>query len=373
MYILASFGVVFAVWRYLVFCQKPSWLNSALFAVGLLIMGFSHFLTLLLLPIFAFFIIEKFKASGRFSFLKFAKWSFGFGLLLLGYLVYFPLFLRQLRTGMGWREKFPVWGETVGSFTLKAAGLLPVKFVIGRISIENKIIYGLVSLVLVFIFWGLVARGWLGSLKLRVEKTKFQLKIKNWKIFFLFCLLLLPPILGFLVSFWIPIFSYFRFVYLLPFFYLLIAEGLGELGKLGKVENLRGAVLIFLVGVNLICSGVYLFNSKFQREDWRGMVEWLQKRNWDYGAPVLILPQISKPFEYYDQKRSNMVYIDPSAPQNLHSLIHRNWEQVYLVSYGLGIFDPQGKIREELEKMGYKIKKGRSFRGVGIEEWGAGN
>jgi uncharacterized membrane protein len=381
MYILASFTFLLVVWRFLVFSKEASWRNSFLFGGSLVLMGFSHFLTLLSLPVFALFSLWQYMTSLKGKKKKkekrtFLKLFFPYLIFAAAYLLYLPLFLRQLATGSGWVEKFPVWGQTVGSFGLKSVALLPVKFVIGRISMEDKVAYGLVSLALVIIFWGLASLGIVKNAKLKVKSAKLpariayakafrarQFKIQNWRMFFISCLLLISPALGFLISFWIPVFSYFRFLYVLPLFYLLIIVGLEGLGRLGKF------VVVFLVGVNLFCSGVYLFNPKFHREDWRGMVEWLQKRNQNYGAPVLILPQISKPFEYYDRGESDIAYINPSTSENLYESIHRNWRQVYLVSYGLPIFDPAGKIREKLKKVGYEIRKGKSFRRVGVEVW----
>ena len=42
---------------------------------------------------------------------------------------------------------------------------------------------------------------------------------------------------------------------------------------------------------------------------------------------------------------------------------------IYLISYGLPIFDPTDKIRNTLEEKGYEMKKGESFNKVGIEVW----
>ncbi len=320
MYMLACFTVLLSFWRFLTYLKKTNRQNGFFLGFGLFIMGFSHFLTLFTLPIFLIILIKN----------KKPLWPFL--ILLLGYLVYSPLFLKQFETGLGLKSEFPVWSQTVGSFSLKSAALLPVKFIIGRISINNKIIYGLLSMVLVGFYWGLAIKSFFS------KKRHLLISL----------LLFMPPALGFLISFWIPVFSYFRFLYVLPFFYLVIA----------KVE--REGLIALLLLINLICSGVYLFNPEFHRENWRGMVDWLYRENKSQ-APVLILNQVAKPFEYYDQGKSNLVFVLPFK--------ERASSKIFLVSYGLPIFDPKDKIRSSLEKLGYKIVEGESFRGVGVERW----
>ncbi|MFH1561341.1 MAG: glycosyltransferase family 39 protein, partial [Patescibacteria group bacterium] len=51
MYILASLGTLLVVWRLIVLTRQINWANSLWLTVSLLIMGFSHFLTLFLLPV----------------------------------------------------------------------------------------------------------------------------------------------------------------------------------------------------------------------------------------------------------------------------------------------------------------------------------
>jgi len=357
MYMLACFAVLLAVWRFLVFLENPSWKNSFYFGFSLAIMGLSHFMTLLTIPIFLFWGIREIgviRESKLSKLTRLLRMGTAFGLLLVAYLVYLPLFLKQLQTGLMVKSQFPIWGKTVGSFTLKSATLLPVKFIIGRIGVANKLIYGVIA-------GGLVVVYWLAPLipLARYVLARCGLKFKET---FVLSLLLIPPVLGFLISFWVPVFSYFRFLYVLPFFYLFVILGFKNLGKLGRLGTFG------LIMVNLVCSGVYLLNPKFHRENWRGMVGWLHQKNED-NLPVLILNQVVKPFEYYDQARSNLCPIANynQIGQCIDVSIHRY--RVFLVSYALPIFDPEDKIREELRRRGYEPKIGESFRGVGIEEW----
>ncbi len=324
MYMLASLAVLLAVFRFLLFLEKQTWKNNLLFALSLLLMVYSHFLTAFLIPIFFFFLLKKKPIS---------KIAVPFLILILGYLPYLPLFFKQLATGIEIKTIFPVWGKTVGAFTFKAAALLPIKFIIGRVSIANKIAYGLSSLFLVFVYWGLAF--W-GSLKKKI----------------VFSLLFLPPFLAFLLSFFLPVFSYFRFLFLLPFFYLAIA-----------LAKPRKWLFLGLILINLFFSCLYLFRPQFHRENWRQVANWIYQENKSQ-APVMILGQVFQPFKYYDQGKSQLVLAETRDEEQLANL-----KEIFLISYGLPIFDPEDTIRGSLRKQGFELRKGDSFNQVGIENW----
>jgi len=333
MYMLACFSVLLATWCLLQFLASPTWQNSLFFGLSLVLMSFSHFLTLLFLPIFLFRARKEKKI-----WLALFIW-------LLSFLVYSPLFFQQLTTGLKIKALFPVWGRTVGGRSFKAIALLPVKFIIGRINLANRWLYGLGAGGLVLLYWGIIFWRFFALPSLLL-----------WLIFF-------PLVAGFLLSFWLPVFSYFRFLPVLPFFYLGVAAGLT-----GKKKPLRRLVIL-LVGINLCCAAAYLFNPKFHRENWQDMVAWLQRKNKNYQAPVLILGMVAKPFEYYDQGESRVILLDPQKMENFPVLASQTQPVVYLVSYALPIFDPQDRIRETLKGLGYQLRSGESFRGVGIELW----
>lgn len=331
MYSLACFTVLLMIWRFLIWQKEKGFQNSLILAISLVLMGFSHYLTLLILPVI--WLVTKRKDWRQLIFIHLP--------LIFFYFLYLPIFSAQLRTGTAVKATFPVWGKTVGSFSFKAAALLPVKFIIGRISMENKIIYGLISGVLVLVFWGMAIK----SAEYKVQSAKL-----------IFLTLFLPPILGFLISFWLPVFSYFRFLFVLPFFYLLIGLGAEKIKK----KNLRKAVVVFLIGVNLACSFIYLFNPKFHREDWKGMVRWLHQQE---KASVLILPQVSKPFEYYDRGERNLLF----WPRDQEK-IEEN-DKIWLVEYALPIFDPQEAVKGKLLEQKFVLVEQKSFREIVISFW----
>ena len=345
MYLLSAFSVLFACWRFLALIKNQTWKNSFSFALSLILVGFSHFLAVLVLPVFFFLGLKGIKKG---------KLFLPFFIFAAAYLIYLPTFLRELETGVALKNSFPIWGKTVGSFGLKSVTLLPVKFIIGRINIANKLVYGFVSLFLVFLYWGAAVLSIVETFKLSRKKQDQNLILIGWLLFF-------PPLIGFLISFWMPVFSYFRFLFVLPFFYLLIAV------YLSNRINLLKTLFPFFVLINLICSTTYLFNRNFHRENWRGAVNWIHAENKE-SSPVIILGQTSKPFEYYDHKKSDLVIVDNPSSANLDLSVSDS-SQVFLVSYSLPIFDPKDRIRGELKDLGYQLEKEKSFRQVNLEIW----
>ncbi len=331
MYSMAVFSVLASVLLVIKFVENNSWLHGLLVGFGFILMAMSHYLTLLTLPVFLGYLGYKQKLFNR-------KSAVIILILVLFSAVYLPVFRSQLTVGSGLKEQAPVWHQIIGSPSLKSALLLPIKFVIGRVSIRPQWLYGLTSVILVPLFWGIAG---------------LEVKEKNKYIGLFAGLLLFPPALGFLISFWLPVFSYFRFVFCLPFLYLLIG-----------LSPVTDKIKYGLVIINLIFTGIYLFNPGFHRENWRGLSEWLNNQD---KPPVYILNQFKIPLDYYyDGKICSLNHYNDSNDCSVDG-------KVYLVSYGLPIFDREDRIREKLKAEGLRQKAGESFRKVGIEVWEVSN
>ena len=298
-----------------------------LFSVSLVAMAFSHYQTILLLPVFPLFLgINKDKKN-------LIKTLIAFLPLFIAFIFYWPILRSQLSLGGGIEEG---WINVIGKLNGKNIGLISIKMIIGRISIENKIIYALLSIVLVAVFWGLATLGY---------SLLYSLA------------LFLPIILGIIISFRLPVLSYFRFTFLLPFFYLLIAAGIKKLSSKLSSKRIAIILLTFILAVNLICSLTYLLNPRFHRENWRLAVNYLEKNSPQ--PPVFILSQIDTAFHYYNQGKLKTISLDDFDQYN----------QINLISYGLSIFDPEDKIRTRLGDLGFKAVWGDSFNFVGVERW----
>lgn len=199
------------------------------------------------------------------------------------------------------------WGDILGRASLKNFALVPAKFLFGRISLPQ---------------WCYVI--------FTVLYTGFLLKSKN-KIYWSW--LLAPLILGFILSIKIPIFTYFRFLFVLPAFILLLAEG--------TKNNIK--FMMFITVISFISVMVFNFNPRFWREDWRAATFYINS------VPgMVIMPNMaqSAPLEYYG------------------AIMNRNKSPVYLLRYVQEIFDPEDKLRKNLETSGYKKTAEKSFNGV---------
>ena len=301
-----------------------------LFSISLAAMVFSHYQTILFLPVLPVFLLTVKDISPTNKRKNWRRLFLACLPLLIIFIFYWPLFQDQLSSG---RQIGEGWTNVIGKLSSKNIGLLLVKFIIGRISIENKIIYGILSAILVVIFWGLAFLGASSSL--------YSLS------------LFLPIILGIFVGIFLPIFSYFRFSYLLPFFYILIVKGINKLPS----RKIAAILFILIITTNLLCSFTYLLNSRFHRENWRLVVTILEK-NYPQ-SPVFILDKTNTAFLYYNRGRLKLIKADS----------FNRYDQVNLISYGLPIFDPKDKIRTRLKSSGFRLVWGDSFNSVGIERW----
>lgn len=238
------------------------------------------------------------------------------------YLPWLPSFLTQLQTGLALTAAIPAWSAILGGFSLKALALTYVKFIFGRISFDNKIVYGL----LVAIAGG----GYLAIASRTKNKT-------------LWLWLLLPLFGGMLLSLKVSVFTYFRFLFVLPALPLLLAAGAKS--KLA---------IIFVVAVSL--SSLIWFNlrSEFWRENWRSAVEYV-----DSNPGLVIMPSLaqSAPLAYYNLK---------SPLEDINNINLQNFQNIYLLRYVPEIFDPQDVVLKTIESSGYKFKENINFNGVVI-------
>jgi hypothetical protein len=245
----------------LFYIQKDWWK----YAISVLLLGMTDYLPLLVLPaLFIHALSEKHDLSW---WKQFVGSHFPLGVFLL---IWFPTFQIQSAGSREALQLFSGWGDLIGRAGVKELSLVWVKFLIGRISFDNKILYGGIVLLMTFC----VSYPFIKSIR-------DVLKTKIWWLW-----VVVPVMLTFLGAVFIPGFSYFRMIIVLPAFYVLIAYGLSRMGS-------RALVVIILVA-NCVFSLEYLINTKHHREDWKGAVSYVEgspavppNQNsvdfWDYG------------------------------------------------------------------------------------------
>lgn len=310
MYSLTAFLVVIAF--YLLLKEKWIW-----FSISLLFLGMTDYVVLLIVPVFFVYKIKDIKKL----FLSLLP-------LLGGFILWSPLFLRQAAGGLS--NSGNSWWNILGTLTLKNVGLIPVKFILGRISFDNRLIYAFVAGISVVLFLYLVFRS-----------------IKSAKTIMLW--LILPMLLGILISIKVPILYYFRFIFCLPALYILAAQGMETTNK-----KYFWAFLFGILFINIFSSGKYLFSQKFQRENWRGASQII-------GNDALVMPRNSheEAIVYYG-KASNLTDVG-----NLTGKEGKIW----LSRYVWEITDPSDETRHKIESLGYTKSGEYDFNGVVLWEY----
>jgi mannosyltransferase len=304
MYSLAAFLVSILVYLFL----EKKWL---LFSIILALLATTDYVSLLIIPIFWFVGLKDWKKMLLAQipiFLFFIFWS--------------SIFLKQLTSGLS--QVGSSWWNLLGPATLKNVALIPVKFIFGRISFDDKALYGIVALAAIILF---------GFVILKVRKS----------IKLLWSWLLIPIVLGILLSFKIPTLSYFRFIFCLPALYIIVAAGLEQFTK-----NKYLLITIFLL-INISSSMYYLLTPRFQREDWRKAVDII-------GSDTIILPAYSQAeaLEYYS-KGGQIININNFEGSN---------REIWLSRYVWWVFDPTDSARKKIEGLGYNKVLESNFNGV---------
>jgi len=291
--------------------------NLWLYMFSLWIMLMSDYLPWFLLPLFILYL----PLPTIISFLATSPW--------------WPFLFKQLSVGLTAATLYPGWSQVVGAFSLKNLGLIPLKFLIGRVSLDNDFSYFLLAgLPLLLVFYLI----FLASKRI---KTPRSLLVLSW--FFV------PLAIGTTLSLKISLLSYFRFLYLLPAFYLLVTLGLSRISQKSATKAL--AILLF---INLVTSASYLFLPQFHRENWRDLATWIKSQ--DQLDSQVVIPSLAQaaPLNYY---LDTVPIKETIVPQT-------NPEVVYLIRYVQEIFDPQDQQRILLETLGYQRTEIRHFNGV---------
>ena len=291
----------------------------------------THYLAFLMLPVYWLIAKGQKKSSWR------KKFFASHNILVITMLLWSPIFIQQLTGGVGTKTTSPLWWNILGKTSLKEILLVPVKFILGRISIENNVLYLAVLLIVGVVF----ALAILPAIR-NFRKTKL---VWMW--------LLLPILTAALVGLFIPVFSYSRLVFALPALYLLMSFGLLQLKK---ASNLLLAVIIV---VNLVTSGVYLANTRFHREDWRGLVEFIEANSGENAVTLFVANSQMEAYRYYS--KTDMI----SGPDGLGV----DFDQIWLMRYVQSLFDPEDKLRKDIEGLGYEKVKEYDFNGVVVWEY----
>lgn len=343
MYVFAAFAVSLNFYLFIKLLKKEN-INYLFLSLSIFLILLSDYVAYLVIPAQLVFLLLK-----RQEDLK--KWFISIFISGFIAILWLPVFLVQLNVGLLGSSNVPAWKMVVGSFGLKAISLTFVKFIIGRISYPDFLIYTAIFLPIGAFFAFLIFRA-----------------IKSSNIFMrdlLLIWLIIPIILASLISLVIPVYSYFRMLFILPSFILLISLGISSFKS--KIKY----VLTLVVLIELVCSAIYLFNPSFQREDWKGLVNFLKNKS--NNSKILFESSGSfSPFDYYagnQLKGIGTLKKFPAKTQddliNLEAIL-REVNEVYLINYFVEIADPNRLVQSKLNDLNYKQIDIKNFNSVGF-------
>src|SRR3990167_8659259 len=281
MYMLAAFFASLSVYFFVSIIKKETLIYWFGFVVATALMLYSDYLPYLLLPVYVVFLLifkNKIQKSTARAFLP------AFILIFVLILPWFLIFPKQLVTGLSAAAASPAWSNVVGSSSLKDLAVTYVKFVIGRISNDNNLIYALLF----------APAGTIFALLLFLSSFRM-----NHLRFFLWLWLLVPTLGAFLISFFVPVFAYFRFIFVLPAFYILISASINMVNW----PKFNRFFLTLVLVVNLVSLGIYFSNTKFQRENWMGATSYVHSASANNSIVLFEATDPFSPFVYYNKGR----------------------------------------------------------------------
>jgi mannosyltransferase len=318
MYSLLMFLLTMAIYLY----KEKRWL---LLGICLAMAVLTDYLAVFVLPVLIFDLYRK-KVS-RQDLFKFMT------PIVLVFIVLAPLFSVQLQSGLAVKSSSPQWWSILGGNSVKQTALFLVKTIVGRVSFEEKGLY-----ILSFVI-PLIAIGY--GLLLALKKYSQNKLYWHW--------LVLPLVGGFIVSFFIPIFVYFRFIFVLPVLYILIAS-----------SNKKAVIGVLLLS-NIIFSTLYLVNQKFHREDWRGLVQHIESSEPTTREVYFVADSQQEAFRWYARGSQ----LEARGPKNIKD----NQKFIWVMRYVHDVFDPDDKLITNVEDLGYSSFSEYNFNGVVVRKY----
>ena len=88
-----------------------------------------------------------------------------------------------------------------------------------------------------------------------------------------------------------------------------------------------------------------MFNEKFHREDWKGLVKFVESESRDKNSIVLFVADSQMEAYKYYSKDAKI-----AGPAGLGEGLDLIW----LMRYVQPMFDPEDKLRQEVERFGYQ-------------------
>lgn len=244
-------------------------------------------------------------------------------------ILWLPSFIGSLHVGTYTLGLSAAWGRVVGGLSLKSLPLTWVKFNLGRISFASRYLYAILVL-LVFALHTYILK------KLTWDRAKLLL---IW--------LIVPIICGMGTAIFLPVYSYFRVLFVLPAYLILLALALDKLPQI---------YTHLVISLNLIFLLIFWFSPTLHREDWRSFTRDL---NTDPSAQVAMPSHEQNPgLLYYGLDEARIF-----EPKKQDPYTHR----VYYVRYAEDLFDGERSGPANLSRSGYTMTSQKVYPGIQVD------
>lgn len=350
MYSLAALAAGVSVYFFLTLLKKDSLSSWIGFITSTVAMLYSDYLPYLLIPVYVLYLTVNKKIISKNTIKTFIPAFIIIFICLLPWLVILP---QQVKTGLSTAAASPAWAQVVGSNDLKNLAVTFVKFTIGRISHDNDTTYALlfapIATYISFLF--------IFSL-MRISRYRS----------FLWYWLMATILLAYLISFYVPIFAYFRLLFVLSAFYLIISSAINTINW----PPLKRTFLVAFLAINLISSYIYFAKEQFHRENWRDATAYVLAKSTPQTIVLFESDLTVGPFDYYNSGQVeakgglDSFIPDPQKVKERLKDITLGKNKVFLFQYLSQITDPQGLIFKELSLLGFVNTQTKDFPGVGF-------
>lgn len=336
-----------------VFLWYKKW---ALYALSILIGVFTHYFAFIAILSQCVFVIAARRKDLK-SFIK--ALSAG----LSPFIVWIPVFIQQVKTSQQLIHAWPGWSALSNVGFFKFPGLVLAKFTVGMISPQNKLFY----MTVVAGFGLIVLMAAMGIVKKKLFKKPEGI--------LLICTVVLPLVISWIGGIFISASSPWRIQFVLPFFYAGIAVGLIQFKKTHFQRYLAVGGFALIMLTHLFFSYTYLFEPKYQREDWRSAVGYTDSLI--HGTDLALTEYIGPwaPMEWYSSKFGNYrgssstpAVSERGVVDGIGPLIKSDQKPftIVLYTYLFELSDPQQMVSSYLLSQGYVLASEKDFRGVGI-------
>jgi len=349
MYSMAAFVAALSIYYFLDLIkngkskQFRTWFIFSLTQTALV---FVDYIPVFLLPAFWLFALMMRKSK---------VWWYKFLLLYIPLcifgLIWFPTFMVQSEGGRWLLSILPAWKNIAGGATVKQALLVWIKFVLGRVSLANKIVYA------IFII----------AASIPILLTFVKALVSRKKIGMIWLWFIVPLVLGYITSYFFPAFIYFRFLYVLPAFYLVVAWGAIHIrGKLTQ-----GIVIVALIIFNLVSWVYYIVDKKQQREEWRQATLYVEEQATGGDIVLFDYPEPITPYRWYTTGQvnsfgaTNSISADPKSTEAITKGLIADVHGVFYFEYLRDLSDPGHVVEKTLTQSGFNVKNVQNFVGVG--------